>query len=151
MYKKLAAVRDREGVSLLQEEFEDRFGDPPTPLWNALSLIRLRLRCQEIGIESIGAELPRVNIQFKRSVKLPAHAIKPLTFAFKQQRHNFTPERVTLNLTNPARLLQTIEEMLEILDKAMKEPAPPAPERGSSVTGRHGRNAPPRPPLSGRR
>ncbi len=151
MYKKLAAVRDREGVSLLQEEFEDRFGDPPTPLWNALSLIRLRLRCQEIGIESIGAELPRVNIQFKRSVKLPAHAIKPLTFAFKQQRHNFTPERVTLNLTNPARLLQTIEEMLEILDKAMKEPAPPTPERGSSVTGRHGKNAPPRPPLSERR
>ena len=124
MYKKLAAVRDREDVGRLQEEFEDRFGDPPPSLWNALSLIRLRLRCQEIGIESIVAELPRVTITFKKGVRLPVHALRPLTSAFKTQRHQFTPEKVTLNLSGP-KVLTTVEEMVEILDKARREPAPP--------------------------
>ena len=149
MYKKLAAVRDREDVGRLQEELEDRFGDPPAPVWNALSLIRLRLRCQEIGIESVTAELPKVTILFKKGVKLPAHSIRPLTMAFKQQRHQFAPEKVTLNLTSP-KILPAVEEMLEILDRAIKEPAPPPSERGTSVTGRHGANAA-RPPLAGKR
>jgi transcription-repair coupling factor (superfamily II helicase) len=66
MYKKLAAVRDKADVARLQEEFEDRFGDPPPPVWNALNLLRLRLRCREIGIDSIATDKNKIAIKFKQ-------------------------------------------------------------------------------------
>ncbi|MDX1933752.1 MAG: TRCF domain-containing protein, partial [Capsulimonadales bacterium] len=141
MYKKLSAVRDRLDVSKLQEEFEDRFGDPPAPVWNALSLIRLRLRCQEVGIESITTESPRITIQLKKGVKLPLHTIKPLTTAFKAQKHHFTTEQVVLTIQS-SQILRMTEEMVEVIDRALKEPAPP-PRTG--VPGRDRR------PLSSRR
>ena len=124
MYKKLAAVRDRADVARLQEEFEDRFGDPPPPLWNALGLLRLRLRCAELGIEGIQTDSRQVIIHFKSGVTLPRHTLKPLTAAFKQQGYTFEPSKVVMNIQSSKVLTQT-EEIVEYLDKALKEPPPP--------------------------
>lgn len=124
MYKKLAAVRDKADVARLQEEFEDRFGDPPPPVWNALGLLRLRLRCEELGIESIQTEARQVLITFKAGVALPKHTLKPLTAAFKAQGCTFEPGKVVLNIQT-AKVLTQVEEVVEYLDKALKEPAPP--------------------------
>ncbi len=131
MYKKLAAVRDRADVARLQEEFEDRFGDPPPPVWNALGLLRLRLKCQEIGIDSITTEGTRIQIVFKKEVKLPIHTLKPLTAAFKAQGHTFTQDRVSL-LIQSSKVLQQVEEMVSILEKALQEKTPPRVSPGGS-------------------
>jgi len=131
MYKKLAAVRDRADVARLQEEFEDRFGDPPPPVWNALALLRLRLRALEIGIESITTDSNKIQIVFKKEIKLPPHTIKPLTAAFKPQGHSFTPERVVLNVVT-SKMLPQVEEMVEILSRALHEKAPPRVSPGGS-------------------
>ena len=64
MYKKLTAVRKHDDVPRIQEEFEDRYGDPPRSVWNLLALMRLRLRCREVGIGSIVAEKRRVAVRF---------------------------------------------------------------------------------------
>jgi transcription-repair coupling factor (superfamily II helicase) len=125
MYKKLAAVRDKADVARLQEEFEDRFGDPPPPVWNALNLLRLRLRCREIGIDSITTDKNKIAIKFKQGVKLPVHTIKPLTAAYKSQGHAFTPEQVILNAPSASKILPTVEEMVEVLERALTEKAPP--------------------------
>lgn len=125
MYKKLAAVRDRADVARLQEEFEDRFGDPPPPVWNALSLLRLRLRCAEIGIESLQTEARQVIVTFKAGVTLPRHAVRALAAAFKpSQGYQFEPSKVVMNIQT-AKVLPQTEELVEYLDKAMKEPPPP--------------------------
>ena len=131
MYKKLSAVRNGEDISRLQEEFEDRFGDPPPPVWNALALLRLRLRCVEIGIESITSENSKVTISFKRATRLPDHTIKPLTAAFRPQGHAFTPERGVLNIAG-SKVLAMVDEMVEILARALVEPAPPRVSPGGS-------------------
>jgi transcription-repair coupling factor (superfamily II helicase) len=127
MYKKLAAVRERADVGKLQEEFEDRFGDPPPPVWNALALLRLRLRCQEVGLESITTEATKVTFQFKKDVKLLPHTLKPLTTAFKQFGHSFTQERIVMNISNitASKVLQSVEEMVEVLARALEEKTPP--------------------------
>jgi transcription-repair coupling factor (superfamily II helicase) len=126
MYKKLSAVRDREDVNRLQEEFEDRFGDPPPPVWNALALLRLRLRCQEVGIENIATEGKKITIEFKKGVKLPVHTLKPLTAAFRPQGHTFAQDRVILNIVS-SKALQMVEEMVEVLARALQEKEPPKP------------------------
>lgn len=131
MYKKLAAVRDRADVARLQEEFEDRFGDPPPPVWNALGLLRLRLKCQEIGISAITTEANKIQIVFKKEVKLPIHTLKPLTVAFKSQGHSFTQDRVVL-LIQSSKVLQQAEEMVSILEKALQEKTPPRVSPGGS-------------------
>ena len=125
MYKKLAAVRDRADVARLQDEFEDRFGDPPPPVWNALGLLRLRLRCAEMGIEGIQTEARQVIVTFKPGVALPKHSLRALTAAYKAQGgYEFQQSKVVMNIQTLKVLTQT-EELVELLDKALKEPPPP--------------------------
>ncbi len=90
MYKKLSAVRDRADVARLQEEFEDRFGDPPPPVWNALALLRLRLRCQEVGIESITTDKNKITITFKEASVSPCPTCAR---SARRSRRRATPSR----------------------------------------------------------
>ena len=131
MYKKLSAVRAREDVAQLQEEFEDRFGDPPPPVWNALALLRLRLRCQEIGIESITADGGKVVIALNKGTRLPTHTLKPLTTAFKAHGGVFAPERVSFNIVS-SKVLNQVEEMVEVLARALEQKTPPRVSPGGS-------------------
>ena len=69
-YKKMAAVKNVEDVQAVQDELEDRFGDPPKPVWNMLAIIRLRLRCHELGIASIGTLRNQIQVKFGPGVRL---------------------------------------------------------------------------------
>ena len=132
MYKKLAAVKQRDDVARLQEEFEDRFGDPPQPVWNLLSLLRLRLRCKEIGIESITTEGITIAILFNKETKLPTATIRPLTMAFKSQGGTFNEGRVSIAIQS-AKVLRQVEEMVEVLAKAIQEKnSPPSTNASTS-------------------
>ncbi len=122
MYKKLAAVRRMDDVQRIQDELEDRYGDPPKPVWNMLALLRLRLRAAAVGIGNIVAEKRRVAIRFQ-GTHLTQDAIKKLARTYMQ--HQFLPDVVFLATPdNPARMLQAVEEMVEILAGAL----PPRPE-----------------------
>jgi transcription-repair coupling factor (superfamily II helicase) len=126
MYKKLAAVRRAPDVQRIQDELEDRYGDPPKPVWNMLALLRLRLRAAEVGIGNIVAEKRRVAIRFQ-GTHLTQDAIKKLARTYMQ--HQFLPDVVFLATPdNPARMLLAVEEMVEILANAL----PPRPEAQKS-------------------
>jgi transcription-repair coupling factor (superfamily II helicase) len=131
MYKKLSAVREKNDIVRLQEEFEDRFGDPPPPVWNALALLRLRLRCQEVGIESVTAEGAKVSVALNKETRLPEYTFKPLLAAFKAAGGTFTAERATLNITG-SKVLQQVEEFVEVLARAIKQPPPARTSPGGS-------------------
>ena len=130
MYKKLAAVRDLDAVARLQEELEDRYGDPPKVVWNLLAILRLRLRCQQVGIKSIVAEKRRVALRFQ-GTHLTQDALKKLSRAY--MTHQFLPDVVFLATSDvPAKMLQTVEEMVDVLAAALppvlappKRPRPP--------------------------
>jgi transcription-repair coupling factor (superfamily II helicase) len=125
MYKKLAAVKNKIDVAQLQEEFEDRFGDPPPPVWNALGLLRLRMRCVEVGIESIQTDNQKIIIALNATTELPKYALRALTAAFKTQNYQFEAKRVVIPILSSKVLTQT-EELVEYLQKALTDP-PPAP------------------------
>ncbi len=120
MYKKLSAARDRADVARLQEEFEDRFGDPPAPVWNALALLRLRMRCAEVGIQSVSTEGRTVNIQLAPPNVIPRHALRKFAIAFRAQGHVFEANKVSLQI-GTAKVLPLVEEMVERIDAAIKE------------------------------
>ena len=132
MYKKLTAVRKPDDVQRIQDEFEDRYGDPPRTVWNLLALLRLRLRCQGVGISSIVAEKRRVAVRFT-GTHLTQDIIKNL--ARKYMQHQFLPDVVFLATPEiPAKMLAAVEEMVEVLAKVLPpkiEPVKAVPARTS--------------------
>ena len=135
MYKKLTAVRKADDVQRIQDEFEDRYGDPPRPVWNLLALLRLRLRCHEVGISSVVAEKRRVALRFS-GTHLTPEIIRKLSRAHMQ--HQFLPDIVFLATPDtPTRMLTAVEEMVEVLAKVL-------PPKAAPVRAAH-------PPLLGRR
>jgi transcription-repair coupling factor (superfamily II helicase) len=115
-YKRMSGVRSVPDVENLQAELEDRFGDPPRPVWTALAILRLRLRCKEAGIASIKGQGTNMSIRFAPSARLTPDAVKLLTFAFKG--HRFTPDGVVVPITG-TKVLQQAEETVVTLERAL--------------------------------
>ena len=112
-------MRNRTHIDDVQAELEDRYGDPPRSVWNLLALLRLRLRCKEVGVGSVNTEKTKVVIRFA-GTHLPQEAIRTLGRSFLQ--YDFQPDRVTVNLADtPPRSLRIVEEMVEILAKALPD------------------------------
>jgi transcription-repair coupling factor (superfamily II helicase) len=121
-YKKMSGIRSVENIREVQEELIDRYGDPPRPVWNALAVLRLRLKAREAGIASIRGERRDISIRLAPHARLSPDAIKLLGFAFKN--HRFTPDSVVIPLAS-AKVLEEVEEMIEVIHKALnhgKEP-----------------------------
>ncbi|HZP80359.1 MAG TPA: transcription-repair coupling factor [Chthonomonadaceae bacterium] len=115
-YKRMSGVRSLADIENLQAELEDRFGDPPRPVWDALAVLRLRLRCKEAGISSIKSERTNIAIRFAPYVRLTPDAIRLLTYAFKG--HRFTADGVVVPLSGP-KVMAQVEEMVSVLEKAL--------------------------------
>ena len=140
MYKKLTAVRKADDVQRIQDEFEDRYGDPPRPVWNLLALLRLRLRCHEVGISSVVAEKRRVALRFS-GTHLTPEIIRKLSRAHMQ--HQFLPDIVFLATPDtPARMLTAVEEMVEVLAKVLPPKAAPVRAAHPPLLGRREEAAP---------
>ncbi len=120
-YKKMSSVRNTEDVEGIREELEDRYGDPPASVWNALALLRLRLKAKEVGVSSIRTERKEVCLRFNSRVRLTPNAIRLLSYMFK--KHRFTGDSMIIPLSSP-KVMEEIEEMLKILERAFKEGAP---------------------------
>ena len=115
-YKRMSGVRQVSEIEALQSELEDRFGDPPQPVWDALAVLRLRLRCKEAGIASVRVEAERLFVKLAASVRLSSETLKLLTYAFKGIQ--FASDGLNLPLTSP-KMLPFVEETISSLEKAL--------------------------------
>jgi len=116
-YKRMSGVRSTGDVEGLQAELEDRFGDPPRPVWDALAVLRLRLRCREMGVLSVKSEGTTVSFRFAPNVRLVPDSIKLLTYVFKGLR--FLPDGVSVPMAS-AKVLEQTEEMVRVLEEALQ-------------------------------
>ncbi|HEY3330675.1 MAG TPA: transcription-repair coupling factor [Capsulimonadaceae bacterium] len=119
IYKKLTAIRKPDHVADVQAELEDRYGDPPRAVWNLLALLRLRLRCKEVGIGAINTEKTRIVFRFS-GTHLPQDRIRLLARNFLQ--YDFQPDRVTIIIGDtPQKTLRNVEEMVEAIAKVLPD------------------------------
>ena len=117
-YKKMAAVKNKDDVQAVQDELEDRFGDPPKPVWNMLAIIRLRLRCYELGIASIGTFKNQIQVRYGEGVRLSQDICRELIKTYR--RHWFEPEMLTINPSS-RRVISEVEDLVEVLAQAFKK------------------------------
>ncbi len=67
-YQRLANLSTLEQVETMAAELTDRFGAPPTPVQNLLTLIRLKVEAAHQGIETISLKNNELVVTVKRSV-----------------------------------------------------------------------------------
>ncbi|MDO5735685.1 MAG: transcription-repair coupling factor [Propionibacteriaceae bacterium] len=88
MYKQIAEIRDDADIDAARAELVDRYGEPPSPVEDLLSVAHLRNLCREHGIEEIVAQgknvrLAPVNLPESRQMRLkrlyPGAAVKEVT------------------------------------------------------------------------
>lgn len=124
IYKKIAACRTHDDVARLQEELEDRFGDPPRTVWNMLALMRLRIDCVPAGVARIETDRDRVILWLARRVEKDEWR----ELARHNRRLQFEGDRMVLYFDgeNP---LRPVEQMVALLRKRGGEKAAAAVRR----------------------
>lgn len=114
-YKKMAAAKTVVDVQAVQDELEDRFGDPPKPVWNMLAIIRLRIRCHELGIASILPVRNQIHVKFGPGVRLTQDICREVMR--NHRRHWCEGDKLAINPSGP-RVISEVEDMVEVLAKA---------------------------------
>jgi transcription-repair coupling factor (superfamily II helicase) len=62
VHRRIAAARDVAGLMALRDELDDRFGEPPEPLMNLISLQRARILLGEAGAKAVGLRQGRLTV-----------------------------------------------------------------------------------------
>lgn len=67
-YQRLANLHRPEQVEAMAAEMNDRFGAPPLPVQNLLTLVRLKIEAAQLGYESVAAKDNEFVLTVKRTV-----------------------------------------------------------------------------------
>ncbi len=94
-YQRIYNVKAREELREIEEELTDRFGSPPEPAQNLLTVGELRVMAMELGVESIRQQ-KEVMIQFTPGAALQGSVMKK-TAAIEE-------DRVMVKSANPLRV-----------------------------------------------
>ena len=111
-YRKIAAVRTPEHWEQVKTEIEDRFGDPPDPVWNLMHLMQLRMNCVVAGVGNIETKGQTVTLWMARRVDKDEQKELMRTF----RRAQFLPDRILLHYDGP-NPLRVAENLVEALKK----------------------------------
>ena len=117
-YKKIAGCRSPQDVERVQAELEDRFGDPPKPVWNILAVMRLRIECIPAGVARIETDKGSVVLWLARRVDKEEYK--------ELYRHNRRIQLMTDRLLmhfDGETPLRPVENMVKLLQKGGGKPA----------------------------
>lgn len=70
IYKKIAAIHNREDLYRVQEELEDRFGTIPDPVETLMRIAHIKAMAQSLKIEALTEDAQRVQMLFHASAKV---------------------------------------------------------------------------------
>ena len=71
IYQRIAAIRNNESLGRLLDELIDRFGDPPPPVQNLLTVAKIRNVAREVGVKRIAEGTQYLEFYFDGEPKCP--------------------------------------------------------------------------------
>jgi transcription-repair coupling factor (superfamily II helicase) len=119
-YKRLADCRNEDEISELKSEIIDRFGLLPASAENLLSITKMKLISEKLGIRKIdvGTQYGRLHFNEKPNVD-PSKIIHLIQQKSKQyQLADASTLRFTINHENPSEKIKTVFDTLSILSAA---------------------------------
>ena len=115
-YKKIASAKDEARLGEIRAEMRDRFGAVPDDVDRLLDFVRLKLRAQKIGVQSVAREGKQIALKFNASAKIDPNRLLMLLGEVPQAR--FSPGGVLSFATTDSgtTLLTAIGAVLERLE-----------------------------------
>lgn len=119
LYKKLAHARDNDDLTAIHEELIDRYGLLPEPAENLLSVHRLRIQAEPLGIIKIDASETQATIQF--SSKPNVDPVSLIELVQKQKNIKFAgPDKLKVDMKAGTELKQRTQQLTELLRQLSK-------------------------------
>jgi transcription-repair coupling factor (superfamily II helicase) len=117
-YKKVASAKDEERIGAIRAEMRDRFGAIPEDVDRLLDFVRLKLRAQQIGVQSVAREGRQIALKFMSGAKIDPNRLLLLLSETPQAK--FSPSGVLSFTTTESgtALIGVIGEVLGKLEAA---------------------------------
>ncbi len=90
IYKRIAAVSDKEEMEDMTEELTDRFGDPPRAVMNLLAIAYLKAAARRVYINEIKPSGDEIRFNFDESARLASENIPELIKKHEGRLHLVT-------------------------------------------------------------
>ncbi|MFA6954855.1 MAG: transcription-repair coupling factor [Thermoanaerobaculia bacterium] len=113
-YKKIASAKDEERVAAIRAEMRDRFGAIPEDVDRLLDFVRLKLRAQQIGVQSVAREGRQIALKFMSGAKIDPNRLLLLLGEMPQAK--FSPSGV-LSFATPETGTALIGAIGQVLGK----------------------------------
>lgn len=94
-YRRIAATQTLSDVVALQGELRDRFGDPPEEVEHLLALIRVRIRCAALGLQSVVEREREIVLRPVETRRLHESGLQ----AFLGKALRFTPNSIRIRMS----------------------------------------------------
>ncbi|MGA0583365.1 MAG: transcription-repair coupling factor [Castellaniella sp.] len=116
LYKRLAHAADADALTLLQEELIDRYGKLPEAAQTLLSLHRLRLQAEPLGVIKIEAGETQASIQFAAQPNVDPIRIIELVQQDRQVRLN-GPDRLKITFGGAVDVPGRVQKLRGLLQR----------------------------------
>jgi transcription-repair coupling factor (superfamily II helicase) len=121
VHRRIAAARDVAELMALRDELDDRFGPPPEPLLNLISLQQARIRLGEAGARNVGLRQGRLTVT---PVDLEVDAAARLREAIPDATYEPGRSQLTVRVSeDPAEQFPAVVRAAEALLSVVSEPA----------------------------
>ena len=126
-YRQIAAVNSRAELEEMRQELEDRFGPIPDEVEHLLALIAVRIRCSDLGIESVVEREREIVIRPVETQRLDSRRLtSKIGRALK-----LTPHSVRIRLPDlEIPWLEALDTVLDAIEVARPLSRPPSPDGG---------------------
>ncbi|MFW8566731.1 transcription-repair coupling factor [Orrella sp. 11846] len=115
LYKRLSGAQSEDDVIVLQEEMIDRFGKLPEPAKALITLHKLRVIAQPLGIRKIDASDEQILFQFKQDTQVDPVRLIEIIQSRKDTKFA-GPDRLKTEL-----ITKTLQERAQVIAKLLRE------------------------------
>lgn len=119
-YKKLSEAASDEAIAAIREELVDRYGEPPTPVENLMSVAKFRIRARAVGLRDVtsqGKFIRFAPVELPESAQLRLKRLYPGTLLKPAVRTILVPAPMTARVAGkPLRDIELLTWAGELID-----------------------------------
>ena len=121
LYRKMAGVQSEEDIAQIEAELRDRYGEPPQPVRNILSILRIRVRAHQAKVIAITHDRRTVTVRCAMNLNLSDAGLRRLYARLRKTQSpsvlhcvRYERDRFLIDWTelSPTQLLRLLEDLL---------------------------------------
>ena len=124
LYRKMAGIQTEEDIAQIEAEMRDRYGEPPQPVRNILSVLRIRVRAHKAKVIAIIHDRRTVTVRCAMNLNLNNTTLLRLYTRLRETQPTevlhcvrYERDRFLIDWTEllPTQLLRLLEDLLAVL------------------------------------